>query len=217
MKYSTILFDIDGTLLDPGPSITDSARHALSRMGIQEDDYEALRRFVGPPLEHSFHDYYQFNEKQTKMAVEHFRQYLVDEGLRSYTVYPGVVECLAALVGAGATLGIVTSKVDHIARSVLKNADLADYFSVFCTQEEGKPVKKDEILTNALRQLNVSKQQLSDTVMVGDRVHDVAAAKTNGVDSIGILHGYGNSQEFHDAGATYVVHGMADLKDLLLG
>ena len=57
MSYRTILFDIDGTLCDPGDSIIESARFALAQLGVNETDYEALRRFVGPLLEHAFKDY----------------------------------------------------------------------------------------------------------------------------------------------------------------
>ena len=56
MTYKTILFDIDGTLCDPGDSIIESARFALAQLGVNETDEKALRRFVGPPLEHSFKD-----------------------------------------------------------------------------------------------------------------------------------------------------------------
>ncbi len=216
MKYSTILFDIDGTILDPGPSITDSARYALGQLGITENSPEALRRFVGPPLEHSFRDYYHLDEQQVQQAVAHFRHYLVHEGLHAYTIYSGIADLLATLVKNGATIGIVTSKIERIARLVIDEAGLTDYFSVFCAQEEGNPIKKEITLADALTQLNVTPDQLSQTVMIGDRMHDIEAAQANNVDSIGILHGYGTVAEFEDAGATHVVKDANELKNLLL-
>ena len=92
MAYETILFDIDGTLCDPGISIIESARYALAEMGIEETDEEALRRFVGPPLEHTFSDYYDFDEEKTAMAVSLFRDKIRKDGIQLYKTYDGIPE-----------------------------------------------------------------------------------------------------------------------------
>lgn len=94
MAYDIILFDIDGTLCDPGASIIESARYALAELDINETDEVALRRFVGPPLEHAFRDYYNFDEVKTKQAVSFFRKKLQKDGIKLYKPYPGIPELL---------------------------------------------------------------------------------------------------------------------------
>jgi len=214
MDYETLLFDIDGTLLDPGDSITESARYALSKFDINDVPEESLRKFVGPPLEHSFRDYYNFDDTQVEQAVSYFREKLVDDGIELYKPYEGMQELVSDLHTIGKQLAIVTSKIDTIARTVLKNADLMKYFEVICAQRAGKTVHKDQILSEALQKLNISDH--SKVVMIGDRKHDIDAAKKCSVDSIGILHGYGSNEELTDAKATYVLQDTASLRKLLL-
>lgn len=97
MAYDIILFDIDGTLCDPGISIIESARFALAELGIDEADETALRRFVGPPLEHAFRDYYGFDETKVNQAVSIFRDKLQKDGIKLYKAYDGIPELLEIL------------------------------------------------------------------------------------------------------------------------
>ena len=65
----TILFDLDGTLVDSGPGITKCAQYALDHFGIHEPETEKLAFFVGPPLMNTFMEHYGFSEEQAKQAV----------------------------------------------------------------------------------------------------------------------------------------------------
>src|SRR4051812_33698846 len=116
MTYDTILFDVDGTLCDPGKSMIECARYALSQSGINETDDENLRRLIGPPLEHAFRDYYGFNKSKADQAVVYFRSMMQKEGIQLYEAYPGIIDILNELKNSGKRLAVVTSKIDHIAR-----------------------------------------------------------------------------------------------------
>lgn len=187
MTYSTILFDVDGTLCDPGKSMIECARYALSKFDIYETDDESLRRLIGPPLEHAFRDYYGFDESQSEQAVTHFRDMMQREGVQLYEAYPGITELLNELKQSGRQLAVVTSKIDHIAKETLAKTGLIDYFEFISAQQPNVVVDKEEILTKALNELNVTDN--STVVMIGDRRHDVEAAKTHSIDSIGVLWG----------------------------
>ncbi len=214
MTYDTALFDIDGTLCDPGISIIQSARYALSGLGIVEADEIALRRFVGPPLEHAFRDYYGFDEEKTKQAVALFREKLQKNGISLYKAYPGVVELLETLHAEGKTTAIVTSKIEHIARDALRSTGLLRFFDVIGAQQAHEVVDKAVILGRVLGQLKTD--EMSRVVMIGDRKHDIEAARAHGIDSIGVLWGYGSVEEFEDEGATHVVANVEELSKLLL-
>lgn len=214
MAYNTILFDIDGTLCDPGVSIIESARYALSELGIDETDEQALRRFVGPPLEHSFRDYYGFDEATTNQAVAIFRTKLKNEGIKLYQAYDGIPELLRELSRNGKTLGVVTSKIEHIARMALDHTGLTDYFTIISAQQPSEVVKKEEILSRAMQQLYIKPS--SSTVMIGDRMHDIEAAKSQKIDSIGVLYGYGSVEELQNEGPTHMAKDANDLRRLLI-
>lgn len=215
MAYQTILFDIDGTLCDPGMSIIESARYALAELGINETDEKRLRRFVGPPLEHAFRDYYELDETQTKEAVRLFREKIQKDGIKLYTAYDGIPQLLEELEKNGKTLAIVTSKIDHIAKTALESTGLLKYFDIIGAQQPDEVVQKEVILSRVLSELNID--DTSSIVMVGDRMHDVEAANTHGLDSIGVLWGYGTTEEFEKEGATHTVNNAQELKNLIEG
>lgn len=215
MIYHMILFDVDGTLCDPGKSMIESARYALSKLGINETDEEKLHRLIGPPLEHAFRDYYHFNEAQVDQAVAHFRDMMQREGVQLYEAYPGISELLNELKQSGRQLAVVTSKIDHIAKETLAKTGLINYFEFISAQQPNVVVEKEEILTKALSELNVTDN--STVVMIGDRRHDVEAAKTHSIDSIGVLWGYGDQEELENEGATRIVTDTNELKQLLVG
>ena len=74
MKYQTILFDLDGTLTDPGEGITRSVAYALESFGIHVPDRKVLHPFIGPPLLDSFMEFYGFSEKDARQAIEKYRE-----------------------------------------------------------------------------------------------------------------------------------------------
>lgn len=214
MAYSTIFFDVDGTLCDPGKSMIECAKYALSKFDIYETNQENLRRLIGPPLEHAFRDYYGFNEEQADQAVAYFRDMMQREGIQLYEAYPEILELLSELKRSGKRLAVVTSKIDHIAKESLIKTGLIDYFEFVSAQQPNVVVNKEEILAKALSELNIA--DISEVVMVGDRRHDVEAAKAHGIDSIGVLWGYGDLEELQTEGATCIVGRVSELRQLLL-
>lgn len=213
MKYTTVLFDVDGTLCDPGKSMLESARYALSKLGIDEADDAKIHQLIGPPLEHAFETYYGFDEAKTNKAVIYFRENMQKEGVLLYEAYAGIAELLESLQKGGATLAIVTSKIEHIAIDALDKTDLIKYFKLVSAQQANVVVHKEVILAKALKGLNITDK--SSVVMIGDRRHDIEAADLQGVASVGVLWGYGSLEELNDEGAGYIVKDVAQLSQLL--
>lgn len=202
--YSTFLFDLDGTLTDPGEGITNSVMHALKYYGIEVADRTELYPFIGPPLTESFMKYYGFDESQALEAVEHYREYFKDKGIFENVVYDGIPEVLAELKAGGAKIVLATSKPEEFANRILEHFNLSQYFDVVCGATfDGTRSKKCDIIKYALDTLKVRSKK--GILMVGDRENDVEGAKANGIDSLGVLYGYGNMGELNDAGATYIV------------
>ena len=211
--WKTILFDLDGTLTDSAPGITNSVAYALAHFGIHEEPKDLLK-FVGPPLNESLAEFYGFSPERTVEAITVFREYFVEKGWCENAPYPGVAELLRDLQAAGKQLMVATSKPEVQAVRILKHFGLAQYFDHICgappDNEEG--AKKSSIIRRALEWAG----DLSQTVMVGDRRHDVAGAKETGLPCIGVLHGYGGREELEEAGAAFIAEDMDHLRELLL-
>ena len=90
--YKYILFDLDGTLTDPGLGITNAVMHALKKFDIEAPDRSELYKFIGPPLLESFQKYYGMSEEESQMALQYYREYFNPYGLYENTVYDGIEE-----------------------------------------------------------------------------------------------------------------------------
>ena len=213
--YQIILFDLDGTLTDPGLGITNSVMHALKKWGIEVKERESLYRFIGPPLQDSFMQYYGFSAEDAEKSVTYYREYFREKGLYENEVYPGVEKLLIDLKAAGKTLAVATSKPEEFAIRILKHFQLDGYFDVIAgaTMDSSRS-KKADVIAYCLDRLGAN--DLSQVVMVGDREHDIIGAKKVGIDSIGVLVGYGSREELECAGATYVVKTMPNVAEKVL-
>lgn len=212
--YQNILFDLDGTLTDPGIGITNSAMYALEKWNIKVAERSELYKFIGPPLRDSFMNFYGFSEEQAKEAIVYYREYFKDKGIFENEVYPGIVELLQQLKASGKKIVLATSKPEEFAIRILKHFELFDYFDfVGGAYMDGIRNKKGEVIQYALESAGIT--DLSTTVMIGDREHDIIGAKENGLDSIGVLFGYGSREELTEAGATYIAETVGDILKFL--
>lgn len=215
MSWNTILFDLDGTVTDPKEGITKAAAAALASFGIHEEP-DDLTRFIGPPLDESFPEFYGFDGEQTNMATVKFREYFARQGWLENVPYPGMSALLAELRAAGKRLVIATSKPEVFAVKILEHFGMARYFDVIC----GAPLdnqagaKKAAVIRSALKRAGID--DLRDAVMVGDRRHDIAGAHEVGLEAVGVLYGYGSREEHEAAGADLIAEDIAALKKLLL-
>ncbi len=204
--YQSILFDLDGTLIESGPGILNSLRYTLDRMGFPPLPDETLRKFVGPPLTESMMRFCGMTEEEAAKAIACYRTYYAKSGIYEAELYPGIAELLDALRASGKTLAVATSKPEPYARRILAHFGIAPYFSAVCgASMDEKHVGKAAIIGCALAQLGIPQEQKQSVLMVGDREHDVLGAKENGIACLGVLFGYGSRAELLGAGADGVV------------
>lgn len=213
--WSTILFDLDGTLTDSAPGITNSVAHALAHFGIHEEPNNLLK-FIGPPLNESLPEFYGFSPEQTTEAIAVFREYFNEKGWCENAPYPGIGDLLRDLQAAGLRLMVATSKPEVQAVRILKHFGLADCFDHIFGAPAGSEdgARKSAVIRRAL---SYAGDDTASVVMVGDRRHDAAGAHEAGIPCIGVLYGYGDRKELEDAGAAFIAEDLAALKGLLLG
>lgn len=213
-KYDTVLFDLDGTLTDPGLGITSAVAYALKKFGITPPPLPELYPFIGPPLVDSFIRYYGMTGDEPMQAVGYFREYFRDRGIFENTIYEGIDDMLGRLRQAGKTLVLATSKPEEFALRILKHFGIFHHFHYVAgaTMDE-RVSRKDEVIAIALERAHP--QDLTRVVMVGDRIHDIEGAKAHKLSSIGVLYGYGSRSELENAGADAIAASVAELEQLL--
>ncbi len=212
--YDYILFDLDGTLTDPAEGITNSVAYALDKFGIAVEDKRELYKFIGPPLVEAFAEYYGFSKEDSEKATAFYRETFRVKGLFENRVYDGIFLLLEALKQKGKKLVIATSKPEEFTLKILKHFNLLKYFDfVAATTFDSTRNTKDKVIEYALENINVSDK--SRVVMIGDRHHDIDGAKFNGIDSVGVLYGFGDREELTSAGATYIAENVEDILNLV--
>lgn len=216
MKLKKVFFDLDGTLTDSMPGITKGVQYALKRYGIQEDDLERLKPFVGPPLADSFQKYYNFSKKDAEDAVYVFREYYDVEGWKDNAPYDGVEDMLKALLDAGLKLYVATSKPEITAKRVLEYFHLDHYFTfVGGASLDEKLVNKDDVIRYVMAENEITEEEKGSVLMVGDRLHDIEGAHKTGLKAVGVLYGYGSREELESCGADYLCSTPQEAADLL--
>lgn len=212
--YEYVFFDLDGTLTDPGLGITNSVMYALKKWNIEAKDRSELYKFIGPPLEDSFQKYYGFSEEDAMKSVHYFREYFRTKGIYENEIFAGTEKLLDMVKKSGRKVVLATSKPQEFAEIILKHFHIDQYFdfaagaTMDCSRN-----KKADVIRYALEEFGI--KDCSKVVMVGDREHDIHGAKENGLDSIGVLCGYGSRGELEAAGATYIVEKIEDVFSVL--
>ncbi|WP_428674189.1 HAD family hydrolase [Roseibium sp.] len=194
MPYSTALFDLDGTLTDPFEGITRSIQFALEKMGAFVPAAEDLHWCIGPPLWESFRVLLETeNQEQLDQAVAFYRERFTVTGLYENNLIKGIPELLERLCDAGVTLHVCTSKPHAYAGKIVEHFGLMPYFGkVYGSELDGTRSAKSELIAHILQEEGAVAAQ---TVMIGDRKHDLLGANANGVAGIGVLWGYGSREE----------------------
>ena len=205
-----VLFDLDGTLVDPGPGIIGSAQHALKELGRDVPPAQDMQWIVGPPLRQSFARLLGTGDMVEK-AVELYRAAYGNGGITQASPYPGIFDALDRLRRKGHLLYLCTAKPLPFARRVIDHFDFAAYFDALSGAElDGRFDDKGALVDHILASRGLRAEH---GCMVGDRAIDTLAARQNGMPSVGVTWGYGHRRELLENGATVLCERVRDLPD----
>ena len=217
MEKKYILFDLDGTLTDSYEGIINALVYALTELGVTPKP-DSFRNVIGPPLHHTFMEIYGMNAIQSDNAVRIFREYYEARGKFENHPYDGALEMLQTLNAHGKKLMIATAKPEHLAVSIADHFGLSPYlcFISGVTNDEmekmgdpGVRSHKKDVLLHILRSNDIKDPE--NAVMVGDRAYDMSAARELGLQTLGVLYGYGSREELLGAGAQDLVETPMDI------
>ncbi len=210
-KY--LLFDLDGTLTDPVLGITNSIMYMLRKEGREVPPREKLYFFIGPPLIPSFKEVFGMTDEEAKVALEEYREYFSTKGIFENEPYPGIADALDRLKKAGYVIGTATSKPEEFAEKILVHFDLRKYFDcVTGASMDEKRVSKSDVISDALERMGADR---NETIMIGDRKHDVEGGQAQNIPTLGVLWGYGSRDELEAAGAKWIAETIGEMAEII--
>lgn len=199
-RYSVVLFDLDGTIMDSAPGIIASLAHTFREMGRPVPSDASLLRWVGPPILDSFRDFAGFDEATSERALTIYRAHYRRQGALDAAVYPGMADLLRAVHRAGIPTSLATSKPESQARPIVDHFGLLEYLDETAGASDDELLStKADVVAEALRRLALRGVDLSRPVMVGDRHHDIEGAAEHGIPTIAVSWGYGSPSEWGEA------------------
>ncbi|MDP2115319.1 MAG: HAD hydrolase-like protein [Bacteroidota bacterium] len=215
-QFTHILFDLDGTLTNPRLGIGNSLKYALRQMQIDGYSSEILERFVGPPLQDGFKNLFGLNERNTNLAVEHFRTYFGEKGLYENEPYSGITELLEELHLSGKHIYVVTSKLEKYAKMIVRHFEFDRYIDDLQGAEAtGKHSGKGQLIAELMERNRILPS--SSVVMIGDTHYDLIGAKENEISCIAVGYGFGTPESLSACDPDYLVESVDELVELLLG
>jgi phosphoglycolate phosphatase len=214
--FTSILFDLDGTIIDSAPGIVATLAYTFEQMGLPVPSPADLLGYVGPPILDSFRDRAGMSLGEAAEALAIYRPRYLESGALDSSVFPGVADVLRAIHAAGIPLSLATSKPETPATFMLDHFRLLGEFDIITgASDDEVRSSKEDVVAEALARLAAFGADLSRPVLVGDRIHDVEGAAANGVPTIFVDWGYGSPAE--QAGTIAVARTPEELQELLLG
>lgn len=216
MAYSTIIFDLDGTLVDTSKGILDCIRQTERQFGFEPLPDEIIRTFIGPPILGCFLQHYGVSREQADQMLDYYRSIYWQDGLTRGSVYPGCRELLQTLRQRGCKLGVATMKVEHFALRNLTEFDLLGSFDMICGYSDELKPTKAQLIQRCLQHFGVTDH--STVLMVGDSTYDAEGAFVSGVDYAAMAEGLGyqNPEDLERFPSVVQARSYAELSAFLL-
>ncbi len=206
-----IIFDLDGTLIDSSSGIIAAARGAFERLGLPSRSDDEIKKCIGFPLELLYGDYPADDFEAFKRIFRQIGNHVIVNAARPFD---GVEMTMSLLAANGHRLALATSKCRKHLESILSRLGWVNYFAAVSGGDDVSEIKPDpEQVKFILHELGAKKEQ---TVMVGDTVNDILAARAAGVFVIGIRSPFGNDSGFMESEPDLVLDTFCQLTEYLI-
>ena len=213
-----VLFDLDGTLVDSVPDLSFSLDVTLAELGMPVRGVEAARHWVGNGIERLVkrgltNDLYAEPDPELlERAMAIFRSVYAENTSRHSRVYPGVFDGLNWLRSQNVNCACVTNKAEQFTIPLLEKLDLAGYFATVVCGDTLPKCKPDPMpLLHVAGFFDASPQ---NCVMVGDSMHDMAAARAAGFAAVAVPYGYNHGVDIAESGPDKILTTIAEISTL---
>lgn len=204
MNYNTVIFDLDGTLLNTLEDIADSTNYALRKCGFPERTIEEVNSFIGNGTNHLIANAVPTATPKEKLeeCTRIYRNHYSSNSDNKTAPYPGILEILSQLKDNNYKLAVVSNKFDSAVKELCKKY-FKDYLEIAIGESpliQRKPAP--DTLFEAMKQLGASKEEC---IYVGDSDVDVKTAHNAGIPCIGVAWGFRGRSLLEAEGADYII------------
>ncbi len=206
----TIIFDLDGTLIDSSDGIVEAFNYAMTQNGLKSQPRDEIVKLIGFPLDYMFGQYTNSNSESLKI---HFQTRAVQVVVNSTNPLDGADETVVSLFDSGYKLGIATTKIRSHINGILNKLGWEKYFCKVLGGDEVTMVKPDPEMFSSLMAL--MKADPVNTVIIGDTVNDILPAKQLSVRSVAVKSPYGDSKEVMSLNPDFFIEEIAHLPQIL--
>lgn len=208
------IFDLDGTISNPEVGIVNGYKYTFDKLQIPVPEHPELLKLIGPPLRNVFRDMYGFSEDDTNHAISVYREYYNQlGGLYENDLFEGMDNLFSSLTQQNKTLHIATFKGAAV-DIILKHFNIVKHFKhVLFYNEASNMITKEKMIEHIMEHENTTDK--NDVVMIGDRMHDLLAAKNVGVKSVGVLYGFGSLEEITACEPDFIAKNVEELHSIL--
>lgn len=212
-KVQNVFIDLDGTISKSGDGCINGVKYMFDCIGYTDYDKTTIQSFVGPSVKVHLKDAYGFSQEQADEAYVYYREYYDRQGIYETSPYEGIINAIETIRSTGKNTYIATLKPEDQALMVIERFGIKDIFDdIFGARHDLGIFHKEGVLERAVEIIG---QAPSNSVMIGDRHHDVLAGAHMGFDTIGVLYGYGDFDELKNAGCDVIAETVEDLAALL--
>lgn len=209
-KITTLLFDLDGTLVNTNDLVMASFKHTLDHYFPGKYTTEDILTFLGPPLYDSF---YTVDHERVEEMILHYREFNMQQHDLMVKEYEGVFETVRALQAEGYKMAIVSTKIRRAILKGLEISRLAPFFDVIVALDDVTHAKPDP--EPILRALQILNSKPEETIMVGDNYHDIEAGKNAGTYTAGVAWSIKGRDFLSSYNPDYMLDNMRDLLKIL--
>ncbi|MGN0795478.1 MAG: HAD hydrolase-like protein [Christensenellales bacterium] len=209
-SYEYILFDLDGTLTNSEGGIKRCINYAMTCLNMDTLSDDVLNSMIGPPFVVSMKRL-GMDDATIEKAIKYYRMQYEIDGWFDNKVYDGIEDMLAVLKEKGYKLALATSKPMKFTLKIMDYFNLSRYFDfIGAADTDNKRGSKIEVINFVFENMKIVDKKR--VIMLGDRLYDVEGAKLAGIDSGGVLWGFGDREELENAGANYIFESPNDVK-----
>jgi phosphoglycolate phosphatase len=203
MLFQNAIFDLDGTIINSSKGIVKCMQYTFDYLDRPRPSSEYITSLIGPPLHTMFSILLKTKDQDLiDNCIYIFRKRYEECGILDMELYNGVYEMISRLNNLGINVSIATSKPQKYADIILEELKMRHLFRTVIGSVVGeKKAGKAHIVRNVIKN---EKMKPSETVMIGDRIEDIAAAKANNVSGVGVTYGYGSRFDLEQANCDFI-------------
>ena len=210
MKYKTLIFDLDGTLLNTLLDLASSVNYAMRECGFNERTTDEIRRFIGNGvavlIQRSVPD--GISEEEYKKALDIFKTHYKENSRNNTAPYDGICDLLRKLKEDGYNLAVVSNKVDFAVKD-LRDEFFNGLIDVAIGDSDATRTKPEpDMVYKAIEELGVDKESC---IYIGDTDVDIETARNSGMDCISVSWGFRLRSELEECGATMIADCAEDI------